>query len=366
MRLLVTGGAGFIGSNFVYYWRENHPDWQIRVLDALTYAGNLENLRPILSEIEFIKGNICNSGAVRKATKDVDVLVNFAAESHVDRSRYTPEKFHQTNVEGTRILLETAKKEGIKRFHHISTDEVYGALPLESKERFSETTPYNPNPENPYAVSKAEADHLVRKLHKETGLPITISNCSNNFGRFQFPEKFIPLSITNLIDGLKIPLYGDGLYTRDWIEVKDHCRAIDLILEKGKEGETYCIGANCEIPNIKVAKMILRLMGKDEGWFHHVPDRPAHDRRYAIDATKIREELEWKPIVTRENFESALGKTIQWYREHEGWWRPLLEREEPLLDKEGKRIGTIVVNRELGGVKIILENEVKKEKERRG
>lgn len=364
MKLLVTGGAGFIGTNFVYYWRENHPDWQIRVLDALTYAGNPENLRPILSEIEFIKGDVCDPEIVKKAMEGVDVVVHFAAESHVDRSRFTPEKFQQTNVEGTRILLKTAQKEGVKRFHHISTDEVYGALPLDSEKRFSETTPYNPNPDNPYAVSKAEADHLVRKFHKETGLPVTISNCSNNLGPYQFPEKFIPLSITNLIDGLKIPLYGDGLYTRDWIEVKDHCRAIDLILEKGREGETYCVGANCEMPNIEVAKKTLRLIGKDEGWFHHVRDRPAHDRRYAIDATKIREELEWGPTVTKENFESALEETIQWYREREGWWRPLLEREEPLLDKEGRRVGTVMVDRELGGVKVIVEKEVNKEKER--
>lgn len=351
MRILVTGGAGFIGSNFVYHWRRHHPNWKIRVFDALTYAGNVETLRPILSQIEFIRGDITKQDDVRRAMEGVTWVAHFAAESHVDRARFDPDRFFRTNVEGTRILLEEAQKAGVSRFHHVSTDEVYGALPLDSKERFNEETPYDPNPNNKYAVSKAEADHLVRRFQKERGMHITISNCSNNFGPFQYPEKLIPLSITNLIDGLKIPLYGDGLYVRDWIHVEDHARAIDTILQKGRPGETYLVGAENEIPNIEIAKMILELMGKDESRFHYVADRPSHDRRYAIDPGKIRRELGWEPTVTRANFKDALAETIVWYRGNESWWRPLLTLEGPVTDAEGRTLGHIGINRELGGVK---------------
>lgn len=349
--ILVTGGAGFIGSNFVYYWRRRHPNWKVRVLDALTYAGNIETLRPILNKVEFIQGNITNRDDVRRAMEGVTWVVNFAAESHVDRARFDPDRFSKTNVEGTNVLLEEAKRADVERFHHVSTDEVYGALPLDSKERFTENTLYSPNPNNKYAVSKAEADHLVRRFQKESGMHITISNCSNNFGPYQYPEKLIPLSITNLIDGLRIPLYGDGKYVRDWIYVEDHCRAIDTILHKGRAGETYLVGAENEIPNIEIAKLILKLMGKDEREFHYVPDRPSHDRRYAIDPTKIKKELGWEAKVTRKNFEEALAQTIKWYKEHESWWRPLLEREGPVTDPEGRILGYIGINRELGGVK---------------
>lgn len=349
MRILVTGGAGFIGTNFVNYWSTWHND-EIRVIDSLTYAGNRKNLAGL--DVDFRHADINDTHNVIEAMRNVDVVVHFAAESHVDRSRFNPEGFYKTNVEGTQNLLRCALAAGVHRFHHVSTDEVFGALPLDSKEKFSETTPYNPNPNNKYAVSKAEADFLVREFQRnhEDEIFITISNCSNNFGPFHYPEKFIPLAITNLIDGLPIPLYGDGLYTRDWLETTDHAYAIDKILQYGKKGETYMIGANCEIPNIVVAKTILKLMGKDEREFKYVPDRPSHDRRYAVDSTKLRS-LGWKPAVTQDNFAAALQHTIDWYRQNESWWRPLLDKEGPVYDAEGNLKGHIKINREFGGVK---------------
>jgi len=333
MRLLVTGGAGFIGSNFIHYWLKNYPQDEIVNLDKLTYAGNLENLKDIahLSNYQFIKGDICDPKTVEKAMKKVDVVVHFAAESHVDRSILNPAAFVMTNVVGTQVLLDAAVKHKVKRFHHISTDEVFGALKLNSKEKFSEDTPYNPR--SPYSASKAGSDYLVRAYFTTFKLPITISNCSNNFGPYQFPEKFIPLAITNLIEGKKIPIYGDGLYVRDWLYVEDHCRAIDLILKKGKIGETYCVGGMTEdIANIEVARKICQIMKrKPEQWFEYVKDRPGHDRRYAVDWTKIKNELGWQPQY---DFDTYLRKTIDWYQKNQWWWKPLKEKQKQYFKKQ--------------------------------
>lgn len=333
MRLLVTGGAGFIGSNFIHYWLKKYPKDEIINLDKLTYAGNLASLKEIenLPNYSFIKGDICEPKTVDKVTQGIDVVVNFAAESHVDRSILNPADFIMTNVVGTQVLLDAALKHKVKRFHHISTDEVFGALELNSKEKFSESTPYDPR--SPYSASKAASDHLVRAYYHTYKLPITITNCSNNYGSFQFPEKFIPLSITNLMEGKKIPIYGDGLYVRDWLYVEDHCRAIDLVLKKGRIGETYCVGGMTkDVPNIEVARKICRIMGKkpEEG-IEHVRDRPGHDRRYAIDWSKIKEELGWQPLY---DFDTYLKKTVEWYKKNEWWWKPLKERQKKYFKKQ--------------------------------
>lgn len=319
MKLLVTGGAGFIGSNFVRYWLEHHPDDSVINFDALTYAGNLENLVDIAKNprYSFIKGDITDAGSVEKAIEGVDTVVHFAAESHVDRSISAPAQFIKTNVLGTQVLLDAAMKHDGKRFHHISTDEVFGELPLDSTEKFNEHTPYNPS--SPYAASKAASDHLVRAYSRTYGLPVTISNCSNNFGPYHFPEKFIPLAITNIIEHKKVPVYGDGLYVRDWLYVTDHCRAIDLIIRKGKIGESYCIGGMTNgISNIDVVKKILKILGKDESLIEFVKDRPGHDRRYAIDWSKIKRELGWKP---QNDFDTWLEKTVEWFKNNKPWWR---------------------------------------------
>ncbi|MCX7996316.1 MAG: dTDP-glucose 4,6-dehydratase [Patescibacteria group bacterium] len=318
MRLLVTGGAGFIGSNFIRYWLTTHPDDQVINFDALTYAGNLENLRDIEDNpnYEFVKGNICDRDAVDAVMSRVDTVVHFAAESHVDRSISDPMPFIKTNVEGTFVLLESALKHSISRFHHISTDEVFGALPLDSKRKFTDDTKYDPH--SPYSASKAASDHLVRAYHDTYGLPVTISNCSNNFGPYHFPEKLIPLAITNILEGKKVPVYGDGLYVRDWLYVKDHCTAIDAILTNGKIGRTYLVGGLTEdIPNIEVIRRILRIMGKGEEMIEYVKDRPGHDRRYAIDWTTIKRELNWKPAYS---FDQALQETIHWFESNRQWW----------------------------------------------
>jgi dTDP-glucose 4,6-dehydratase len=319
MKLLVTGGAGFIGSNFILYWVKNHPEDEIVNLDALTYAGNLENLISLTgnSLYRFIKADICDGQAVQEAMKGIDFVVHFAAESHVDRSISEPSPFVTTNVLGTQILLEAALKAGVKRFHHVSTDEVFGSLTLDSKEKFNEETRYDPR--SPYSASKAASDHLVRAYAHTYGLPITITNCSNNFGPYHFPEKFIPLAITNILEGKKVPVYGDGKYVRDWLYVEDHCRAVECVLEKGKTGETYCVGGLTEdIDNLTVIRKILACMGKNESMIEFVKDRPGHDRRYAIDWSKIRNELGWKPAY---DFDTYLEKTIEWYRSNESWWR---------------------------------------------
>ena len=320
MKVLVTGGAGFIGSNFIHYWLKNHPEDFIVNFDKLTYAGNLNNLKDIegFKNYEFVKGDIGNIRDVKKAVKDVDIIVNFAAESHVDKSILDPAPFIITNVVGTQILLDAAKDTNVKRFHHVSTDEVYGALNLNSTARFDEETAYRPN--SPYAASKAASDHLVRAYHKTYNLPITITNCSNNFGPYQYPEKLISLTVTNILQGKKVPVYGDGLYVRDWLYVEDHCRAIDLVLQKGKLGETYCIGAENDVENLEVIKKILTILGKSEDEIEYVKDRPGHDRRYAIDGTKIKKELNFKPKF---DFDEALTKTVEWYKKNRKWWEKL-------------------------------------------
>ncbi|KKP63098.1 MAG: dTDP-glucose 4,6-dehydratase [Candidatus Roizmanbacteria bacterium GW2011_GWC2_34_23] len=318
MKLLVTGGAGFIGSNFILYWLKKYPQDKIVNLDKLTYAGNLENLRSIEKNpnYEFVQGDICNPQLVNSLTEKTDVIVHFAAESHVDRSIMDPAPFIKTNIEGTYVLLEAALINKVKRFHHVSTDEVFGALELGSSEKFNDLTPYNPH--SPYSASKASSDHLVRAYFDTYKLPMTISNCSNNFGPYQFPEKLIPLAITNLIEGKKVPVYGDGLYVRDWLYVEDHCRAIDLVLQKGKIGETYLIGGLTEdIANIDIIKNILKIMGKDETQIEFVKDRPGHDRRYAIDWSKINKELGWKP---EHSFDEYLKITVDWYISNRKWW----------------------------------------------
>lgn len=318
-QILVTGGAGFIGANFILYMLEKYPDTHIVNLDALTYAGNLENLKEVErnKNYTFIKGDITGPEVVAKAIKGCDIVVHFAAESHVDRSILEPATFIKTNVLGTQILLDAALKEGVKRFHHVSTDEVYGALPLDTKDKFSETTSYDPH--SPYSAAKAASDHLVRAYGDTFRLPFTISNCSNNYGPYQFPEKLIPLAISNLAEGEKVPVYGDGLYVRDWLYVTDHCEAIDLILEKGKEGETYLIGGLTEdVTNIELIKMLIKIMGKDESSIEYVKDRPAHDRRYAVDWTKINSELGWKP---KHDFEQGIKDTVSWYLANKEWWQ---------------------------------------------
>lgn len=324
MNLLVTGGAGFIGSNFIHYWLKNHKSDKITNLDKLTYAGNAENLIDLKDNpsYTFIKGDITNPKDVKKALEGIDVVVNFAAESHVDRSILDPAPFVITNVVGTQVLLDAALKSNIKRFHHVSTDEVYGSLNLDSKEKFDEETPYKPN--SPYAASKAASDHLVRAYFETYKLPITISNCSNNFGPYQYPEKLISLTITNLLESKSVPVYGDGKYVRDWLYAEDHCAAIDLILEKGIEGETYCIGVNNDIPNIEVVKMILKILNVDQSRIEYVKDRPGHDRRYAINADKIKRDLGWQPKF---EFESSLKSTINWYKENKNWWQKIKNKE---------------------------------------
>ena len=323
MKLLVTGGAGFIGTNFVRYWVDRYPEDEIAVLDKLTYAGHLENLKGL--KVDFIKGDICDRKVVARAMAGVDVVVHFAAETHVDRSIIDPDIFIKSNIIGTETLCRAAIKAKIKRFHHISTDEVFGALALTANGKFTEKTAYSPR--SPYAVSKATSDFIVRMYHHTYGLPITITNTSNNYGPYQDPEKFIPRMITNAIDNQPLPIYGDGLYVRDWIHTYDHCTAIDLILTKGKVGETYLVGANSERNNLTVVKLILKYLGKPESLITFVKDRPGHDRRYALDSRKIKRELGWKP---EHKFEYWLKRVVKWYVDNEAWWRPLKKRAESI------------------------------------
>ena len=323
MKLLVTGGAGFIGTNFVRYWVDRYPEDEIAVLDKLTYAGHLGNLKGL--KVDFIKGDICDRKVVARAMAGVDVVVHFAAETHVDRSIIDPDIFIKSNIIGTETLCRAAIKAKIKRFHHISTDEVFGALALTTNGKFTEKTAYSPR--SPYAVSKATSDFIVRMYHHTYGLPITITNTSNNYGPYQDPEKFIPRMITNAIDNQPLPIYGDGLYVRDWIHTYDHCTAIDLILTKGKVGETYLVGANSERNNLTVVKLILKYLGKPESLITFVKDRPGHDRRYALDSRKIKRELGWKP---EHKFEYWLKRVVKWYVDNEAWWRPLKKRAESI------------------------------------
>lgn len=322
MKILVTGGAGFIGSNFIHYWLKKYPDDKIINLDVLTYAGNLENLKDIENNknYRFVKGDICDTEPVNELVKAVDLIVHFAAESHVDRSIKNSSDFIRTNVEGTRVLLDAAKNSGGVRFHHISTDEVFGSLgPDELK--FNENTPYNPK--SPYSASKAASDHLVRAYCHTHKLPITISNCTNNYGSYQFPEKIIPLFITNLLEGKKVPIYGEGRNIRDWIYVDDHNAGVDAVIQKGKIGETYCLGGGNELTNLEITKKILKLMGADEDMIEYVADRPGHDFRYAMDYSKAEKELGWRPET---DFSQGLTKTVEWYKNNQEWRRKLKSR----------------------------------------
>ncbi|PIP26176.1 MAG: dTDP-glucose 4,6-dehydratase [Candidatus Moranbacteria bacterium CG_4_9_14_3_um_filter_40_7] len=335
MKLLITGGAGFIGSNFIRYILKKYParnashsnaggpDYHIINLDLLTYAGNPENLKDIESNpnYKFVHGDICDRKLVDSLMPEIDLIVHFAAESHVDRSILNSTDFIRTNIIGTHTLLESAKNNGLKRFHHISTDEVFGSLEL-NWPSFNEKTPYDPR--SPYSASKAASDHLVRTYFHTFGLPITISNCSNNYGPYQFPEKFIPLIITNLLENKKIPLYGDGLNVRDWLYVEDHCAAIDLIIHNGRIGETYCIGGRSEKTNLEIAQKILKLMDRKNDQIEYVADRPGHDKRYSIDFSKIQEKLEWQPQTS---FADGLQKTIEWYKNNPSWWKNIKSGE---------------------------------------
>jgi dTDP-glucose 4,6-dehydratase len=334
MKVLITGGAGFIGSNFVHYWLKQHPEDDVINFDKLTYAGNLESLKDIaeLPNYHFTQADICDAVAVTAAMQGVDTVVHFAAESHVDRSILGPGIFLETNVIGTQVLLEAALKAQVKRFHHISTDEVFGSLELGSKEKFNEHTPYDPR--SPYSASKAGSDHIVRAYGETYGLPFTITNCSNNYGEYHFPEKLFPLAITNVLEGKKIPVYGDGLNVRDWLYVQDHCSAIEAVLLKGKVGETYTVGGlKDDVSNLEIARLILKLMGSSDDMIEFVKDRPGHDRRYAVDWTKINQELGWSPSVT---LEEGLKKTIEWYRHNESWWKPLKEKAQEFFRQNYK------------------------------
>lgn len=351
-RLLVTGGAGFIGANFVHYWLQQYPQDHVVVVDALTYAGNMANLDCVAAnpQMTFVKGDICDTALIENLLREhsVDTLVHFAAESHVDRSILGPDAFIETNIIGTYSLLKAAKKVWLDgesvlphRFHHVSTNEVYGTLGPQDP-AFTENTPYAPN--SPYSASKAASDHLVRAYHHTYGLQVTTSNCSNNYGPFHFPEKLIPLVITNILHDKKLPVYGDGLQIRDWLYVEDHARGIDLVLQKGQVGENYNIGGHNEWANIDIVKLIGKLLeqefaadarwaekyplaaaakaGKTESLITYVKDRPGHDRRYAIDASKTGRELGYKP---HESFESGIRKTVRWYLENDTWWRAVMD-----------------------------------------
>ena len=314
MKLLVTGGAGFIGSCFIRHELNKHPDYKIINLDALTYCGNIENLKDIETNpnYTFIHGNICDKNLVRSIAEEVDCIVNFAAESHVDNSIKTPEIFIETNIQGTLNLLQASKECGIERFLQVSTDEVYGTLGSEGY--FYETTPLAPN--SPYSASKAGADMLVRAYKETFGLPVLNTRCSNNYGPYQYPEKLIPFFISKLLKGEKVPVYGDGLNIRDWLYVYDHCEAIDIVLHKGKIGEVYNIGGHNEKTNLEITRLILEAMGKDENYIEYVKDRPGHDRRYAISNDKITKELGWTPSIT---FETGIKLTIDWYLNNLDW-----------------------------------------------
>lgn len=334
-KLLVTGGAGFIGSNFVHYWLRNYPDDTIVNFDKLTYAGNLESLQDLSSNPNyvFIKGDITDPEAVNNAMANCDMVVHFAAETHVDRSILGPGIFLQTNVIGTQVLLDAALKNKVTRFHHISTDEVFGSLELGTIDKFNEHTAYDPR--SPYSASKAASDHLVRAYGETYGLPFTITNCSNNYGEFMFPEKLFPLAITNILENKKVPVYGDGKNVRDWLYVQDHCSAIEAVLLNGQVGETYTVGGLMkDVSNLEVIHMILKIMGKPEDMIEFVKDRPGHDRRYSVDWTKIHDELGWSPSVT---LEEGLVKTIEWYRNNQAWWKPLKEKAQTFFNENYKK-----------------------------
>ncbi|MBW3667742.1 MAG: dTDP-glucose 4,6-dehydratase [Actinobacteria bacterium] len=324
MNVLVTGGAGFIGSNFTRFWRHRHPDHRVVVVDLLTYAG----VRASLVDVEkngvvFVQADICDLDAMQKVLADheIDTVVHFAAESHNSLAVLDPARFFRTNVLGTQSLLEAARRGGVKRFHHISTCEVYGDLPLDSDESFREDSPYRPR--TPYNASKAGADHAVRAYYETWDLPVTITNCSNNYGPYQFPEKVIPLFVTNALDDKPLPLYASTANQREWLHVDDHCRAIEAVLQRGRVGETYNVGSGFEASIEELADMILAALHKPSSLKTIVPDRPGHDRRYLLDTRKIRREVGWSPLV---DFPEGVVSTIRWYREHRDWWQPLVGR----------------------------------------
>ncbi len=327
MTIIVTGGAGFIGSNFVFHMLQAHPDYRIVCLDKLTYAGNLSTLEPVLQQdnFRFVKADICDRQAVGKLFQEEkpDIVVNFAAESHVDRSIENPGIFLETNIMGTAVLMDACRKYGIQRYHQVSTDEVYGDLPLDRPDLFfTEETPLHTS--SPYSSSKASADLLVMAYYRTYGLPVTISRCSNNYGPYHFPEKLIPLMIANALADKPLPVYGNGENVRDWLYVEDHCRAIDLIIHNGKVGEVYNVGGHNEKRNIDIVRIICQELGKPESLIVHVEDRKGHDRRYAIDPAKIHRELGWLPET---KFEDGIKKTIKWYLEHKKWWQDIINGE---------------------------------------
>jgi dTDP-glucose 4,6-dehydratase len=323
--ILVTGGAGFIGSNFVHYWIKHHPQDQIINLDALTYAGNISNLNSIANSenYRFVKGSINDRELVMAITEKVDLVVHFAAETHVDRSILAPSVFVETNVLGTQVLLDACLKNKVTHFHHISTDEVFGSLEINSDQQFSESTPYDPR--SPYSASKAGSDHLVRAYGETYGLSYSITNCSNNYGEFMFPEKLIPLAITNLLEGKRVPIYGDGRHVRDWLYVQDHCRAIEAVImasyENQAQNRTYLVGGlTDDVTNLEVVKLLISMMGADASAIEFVKDRAGHDVRYSVDWSKIQKDLNWRPSVS---LEQGLQKTIAWYQKNFEWWQPL-------------------------------------------
>jgi dTDP-glucose 4,6-dehydratase len=323
VRLLVTGAAGFIGSNFVHYRLEHHPDDELVALDLLTYAGNRANLEAVEDRITFVQGDIADLDLVEGLLREheIDVVVNFAAESHNSLAVVDPGLFARTNVLGTQLLLEAARRARVRRFHHISTCEVYGDLPLDSEEAFREESPYQPR--TPYNASKAASDHYVRAYHETFGLPTTITNCSNNYGPFQFPEKVIPLFVTNALDDKPLPMYASTQNRREWLHVRDHCGAIELVLEQGEAGETYNVGSGVEASIEEIADRVLELTGKSASLKTIVPDRPGHDRRYLLDSSKIERELGWQPEI---GFDDGLRETVAWYTENRAWWEPLKDR----------------------------------------
>lgn len=327
MKMIVTGGAGFIGSNFIYYMMKKYPDYRIVCLDSLTYAGHLSTLKGVMEnpEFRFVKASVTDRKAVYQLFEEEqpDVVVNFAAESHVDRSIEEPEIFLDTNIKGVEVLMDACRKYGIRRYHQVSTDEVYGDLPLDRPDLFfTEETPIHTS--SPYSASKAAADLLVLAYHRTYGLPVTISRCSNNYGPYHLPEKLIPLMIVRALHDRELPVYGDGQNVRDWLYVEDHCRAIDRILHAGKAGEIYNVGGHNEMKNIDIVRLICKELGKPESLITFVEDRKGHDRRYAIDPSKMHRELEWLPDTS---FADGIKKTIDWYLEHRDWWEPIVEKE---------------------------------------
>jgi dTDP-glucose 4,6-dehydratase len=332
MKMLITGGAGFIGSNFVHYTLKNKPEHQVTVIDALTYAGNKDNLKTVADKIQFIQGNICDADLMDKLMAEHDIVVHFAAESHNDNSLHDPWPFMQTNFIGTYTILQAVRKHN-KRMHHISTDEVFGDLALDETEQFKEGTAYNPS--SPYSASKASADHLVRAWVRSFGVAATITNCANNYGPYQHVEKVIPRQITNLLMGVKPKLYGEGLNVREWTHVDDHNAAVHLVIEKGNVGDTYLIGSGDERNNKYIFETLLELMGKPRDWYDLVNDRPGHDLRYSNDSTKIRTQLGWQPSMYP-TLREGLQATIDWYKDNEWWWKPQKEATEAKYKELGR------------------------------